>query len=101
MPSLLGRRIAALLEERSMTQKELAGSAGLTEAAVSRYISGKREPRPAAVAAMADALGVAPQDLTGDGPVRRIDAAVLLVSCNAGRLSEEQRAELIGALAKR
>ena len=39
----LGLRISESLQKRGMTQKELAGRIGLTEAVISRYISGDRE----------------------------------------------------------
>ena len=36
----LGSRITETLQKRGMTQKELAGRIGVTEAVISRYISG-------------------------------------------------------------
>ena len=45
MATLTGNKLAALLKERGMSQKELAKAAGLTPAAVSRYVNGEREPR--------------------------------------------------------
>lgn len=101
MSETLGRRLAGLLRERNMTQKDLAQATHLTEAAVSRYVSGQREPRAVTVANIAKALGVTPQDITGDERDQEIDGAIRLIARNAGSLSEEQRAELISALAKR
>jgi transcriptional regulator with XRE-family HTH domain len=101
MASLTGRRLAALLEERGMTQKQLAEVAGLTPAAVCRYVSGAREPRAITVAAMARALGVAPAAITGTDAEKETDDAVRLIARNASSLTEAQRAELIAALAKR
>ena len=42
----MGLRISETLRNRGMTQKELAERIGVTEAVVSRYISGDREPNP-------------------------------------------------------
>lgn len=40
----LGLRITETLQKRGMTQKELASRIGVTEAVVSRYVSGDRDP---------------------------------------------------------
>ena len=96
-----GRRLASLLERSQMTQRELAAVTGLTEAAVSRYISGVREPRAVTIAKIAKALDATPQELLGTVTNNEVDGAVRLIARNASSLSEEQRAELIAALAKR
>lgn len=41
----IGNHIAQKCKERHMSQKDLAIAAGLTEAGISRYISGQRLPR--------------------------------------------------------
>ena len=41
----LGRRIFDLLRSKGMQQRELAKRIGLTEATMSRYISGERDPK--------------------------------------------------------
>lgn len=65
MTSLVGRRLSTLLAEKEMSQKELAAKTGLTPAAISRYVSGAREPRPITIAAIAKALGVCPKQSQG------------------------------------
>ncbi len=40
----LGKRISESLQKNGMTQKELASRIGITEAVISRYISGERDP---------------------------------------------------------
>ena len=90
-----------MLERRRMTQRELAALTGLTEAAVSRYISGAREPRAVTVAKIAKMLDVTPQELLGTTTDDEVDGAVRLIARNANSLTEEQREELIKALAKR
>lgn len=56
MEERLNRRIKALMEERGMNQKELASRSGLTEASVSKYLSGARKPQLEAIIALAKAL---------------------------------------------
>lgn len=53
-----GEHLKSLLEEKGMTQAELARRTGLTEASVSRYISGQRSPRITQAYRMAWAIGV-------------------------------------------
>lgn len=96
-----GRRLSGFLERRSMTQRDLSQATGLTEAAVSRYVSGVREPRAITVAKIATALDVTPQELLGTSIDDDVDQAVRLIARNANDLTEEQREELISALAKR
>lgn len=96
-----GKRLADLLKRSKMTQRDLAESTGLTEAAVSRYISGVREPRAITVAQIAKVLDVTPQELLGTTTKNELDGAVRLIARNFTSLSDEQRAELITALAKR
>lgn len=98
MTSMIGRRLAALLAERNMSQKQLAEATNLTPAAVSRYVSGAREPRAITIAAMAKALGVKPVDITGDAAARETDDAIELIARNAHSLTDEQKRDLIAAL---
>lgn len=83
-----------------MSQKELAKAAGLTPAAVSRYVNGEREPRALTVAALAEILGVKPSDIIGTTDEQEMNTAIRLLVRNAGKLTEAQRAELIAALSK-
>ena len=52
----IGERIAALMKEEKLSQKELAGMAGVTEAALSRYINNERQPKVEILANIATAL---------------------------------------------
>jgi len=96
-----GGRLASALRSRGMTQKELAESTGLTQAAVSRYISGAREPRAITVASIARALDITPQELLGTDTRDEFDESVRLVARNASSLSSDQREMLIEALMRR
>jgi transcriptional regulator with XRE-family HTH domain len=53
-----GEYLKSLLEEKGMTQAELARRTGLTEASVSRYINGNRSPRIAQAYRMALVIGI-------------------------------------------
>jgi transcriptional regulator with XRE-family HTH domain len=53
----IGLHIAYKCRERKITQKQLAELTGLTEAGISRYISGQRLPRIDILLKIADALG--------------------------------------------
>lgn len=98
MATLTGNKLAALLKEQGMSQKELAKAAGLTPAAVSRYVNGEREPRALTVAALAEVLGVKPSDIMGTSDEQEVDTAVSFIVRNIDKLTEAQRAELIAAL---
>ena len=41
-----GDRVSLLLEQQGISQREIAGILGITEATISRYIKGEREPKP-------------------------------------------------------
>lgn len=51
-------RLETLLKERGITQLELAARVGVTRAAMSRYVSGDREPRFATLLRIAQELEV-------------------------------------------
>lgn len=51
-------RLKDLLQEKGMTQRELADRTGLTEATISRYVNGTRRPRGEALLNIALTLGV-------------------------------------------
>ena len=99
MSQELGKRIADLLKRKGIQQKELAERIGLTEATISRYISGERDPKPEVLANIATALHTTSDFLLGieqdqfDFPrVQR------MIARNASALSAQEKRELISAL---
>lgn len=58
-------RLGELIAEHGMSQKEFAKKSGVTEAAISRYLSGERRPGANAAMAMASTLGVSVEYLMG------------------------------------
>jgi transcriptional regulator with XRE-family HTH domain len=95
----LGSRITETLQKRGMTQKELAGRIGVTEAVMSRYVSGAREPKPDVLANIATALHTTSDFLLGieneefsHPRIRR------MIARNASSMTEQEKRELINAL---
>lgn len=90
-----GQRLAALLEQQGMTQLDLAARVGVTRAAMSRYVSGDREPRFVTLVRIAEELDVHVDELLGTG-TDSVDSALRLVA--RARLTDEQKASLRQAL---
>lgn len=63
MSKEMGERIALLLDEQGMMQKELAELIGISDATLSRYIAGSREPKPEVLVNIATALHTTSDDL--------------------------------------
>ena len=84
------QRLKALLEERGMTQLELAARVGVTRAAMSRYVSGDREPRFVTLVRIVEELDVRVEDLlpTSGDPVQ---TALRIVARTS--LTDEQMAQ--------
>ena len=61
----VGRRIKKALSARNMTQRELADTIGTTEASISRYVTGNREPKGLIIYKMAKTLGTSCDYLLG------------------------------------
>ena len=62
---IIADRITKARKELGLNQKELAKKASLTEANLSRYENGIREPKSAVLARLADALEVSTDYLAG------------------------------------
>lgn len=99
MKTNLGEKIVLELRRNNMTQKELAERVGATEAVISRYISGTREPKPDMIANIATALHTTSDYLLGiedeaysHPKIRR------MIARNASKMTEEEKRELINAL---
>jgi transcriptional regulator with XRE-family HTH domain len=64
---IFANNLSAILKESGMTQRELATESGLSEAAVSNYINGRKLPGPKALINMAYALDCSLDDLMDFG----------------------------------
>lgn len=93
----IGQRIARLLKEQGMTQKELAAHVGATEAAVSKYVKGEREPRAEILANIATVLHTTSEFLLGmEGDLETPFGAVKALCARAAvDMSQEEKNELI------
>lgn len=100
MKSDLSIKIAELIKERNITQKELAQMIGVTEASMSRYVSGDRVPKSEIIANMATALKTTVDYLLGteleeDNEFPKIKR---LIARNSAKMSMDEKRELINAL---
>lgn len=105
---VLAGRLRAFIDERKMTQRDLATAAGLSESAVSQYLSGAREPSLRVFCALCNALDVSPMVLLGVERPREIgegsvehtavrEAAAVVVG-GAHLLASDERLALVNAL---
>ena len=94
------KRLLKIMKQKDMTQRELARMSGVTEAAMSRYLRGERQPRAEVVANMATALGVTSDYLLGrEEDKSELAQAMRLVARNVSEIPENVRLELIRLLA--
>ena len=87
-------RIAGLLKEKDMTQRDLARKIGVTDSAMSHYIKGDRVPR-------ADVLETSPDYIMYGKPSNKeaeIDQAVRLIARNSKQLSHEDKVRIMNIL---
>ena len=94
-----GKRLFSLLQKQGITQKELADRINTTEATLSRYVSGDREPKADMLANIATALHTTSDYLLGiekdDFNFPKVER---LLARNAAAMSEKQKRALISAL---
>ena len=97
----LGDRITILLQEKHMSQKDLAMMVGVTESALSRYINNDREPKLEVLANLATALDTTVDYLTiGAKPETDFDEIYHLVTRSSYSLTESQKMQIIEAVMK-
>ncbi|WP_329380724.1 helix-turn-helix transcriptional regulator [Anaerofustis butyriciformans] len=94
-----GQRLLTLLQKQNMTQKQLADRINTTEATLSRYISGAREPKADMLANIATALHTTSDYLLGieqnDFDFPKVER---ILARNSANMSEKQKRALISAL---
>ncbi len=89
-----------LMKQHFISQRELAGMAGVTEAAMSRYLTGERQPKAETLSNMATALHTTSDALLGKAEERsEIDKAIQLVARNADAIPDSLKRRLIRILA--
>ena len=99
MSKAFGQRLLNLLQKQGITQKELADRINTTEATLSRYVSGDREPKADMLANIATALHTTSDYLLGiesdDFDFPKVER---LLARNSATMSEKQKRALISAL---
>ena len=99
MSKEFGERLLSLLQKQGITQKQLADRINTTEATLSRYVSGDREPKAEMLANIATALNTTSDYLLGiekdefDFP--RVER---LLARNSSNMTDKERRALISAL---
>lgn len=91
-------KLKRLMRERHISQRDLAGMSGVTEAAMSRYIAGTRQPKSETLSNMATALNTTSNDLLGLEPPTEVEQVFRLVARNAAAIPENIRMKLIRLL---
>ena len=93
----LNDRIKMLMEEKGLTQKELSQMANITEASMSKYLSGVRTPRIDVIVNIANALEVSVDSLLGgaNSTINGLMDAKLVLARGKDTLSEDDKKELI------
>lgn len=97
----LGNKIAKLLKENDMTQRELATKIDSTEMTVSRYVRNERQPKADVIAKIAAALHTTTDDLLGTEAETNGDDFLKihrLIARNSRNMTVEQKQEIIKTL---
>ncbi len=100
MSKAFGERLLSLLQKQNITQRELAERINSTEATLSRYVSGDREPKAEVLANIAMALHTSSDYLLGiekndDYDFQKVER---LLARNSSKMSEKEKRALISAL---
>lgn len=99
-----GQRLRKLLQERDVTQRELARIVGTGTSVISHYVNGLHRPTLINLIAIAKALDTTTEYLVGgksdcgDGSTDEIEYAVQVIRCNAHRISPDRKLEIIRML---
>ena len=99
--SAFSRRLEQLIQERNISQKELARRADVTEAAMSHYLKGDRTPRSSVLARIALALGTTSDYLMEGMPQNRseeFEYAKRLIARNVDQMSKAEKMEIMAIL---
>ncbi len=93
----INERIKMLMKEKGMTQKELSLKANITEASMSKYLSGDRVPRIDVIVNIANALEVSVDALLGgtNSQINCLSEAKLVLARGKDKLTNDDKKELI------
>ena len=93
----LKEKILRLMKEQGLNQKQLADKASITEASMSKYLSGDRTPRIDVIVKLAKALGTSVNYLLDNEAAPEnpyIYASTALARCK-DQLTEEEKKKLL------
>ncbi|MBQ8374866.1 MAG: helix-turn-helix transcriptional regulator [Clostridia bacterium] len=97
----IGERIAVLLKNEGLSQKELAQLVGITESALSRYIKGERQPKLEVIANLATALNTTSDYLiSGNEEETSFNNLSRLIARGTKTLTQEEKMKLMRLLTK-
>ena len=96
----IGEKIEEMMQLKGISRRQLSETTNLSEASISRYINGEREPKMISLAAIARALDVTVDDLleVEKDETQQVGQAVMLIARNAKSLSTEEKKTLMNAL---
>lgn len=94
-----GKRVSELLDEIGYTQREFASMVGISEGALSRYLSDDREPKMEVIANMATALNTTTDYLlSGKNDKQSFEETYRLVARGTPSMTTEEKERLIRVL---
>ena len=97
----IGERIAYLLKNEGLSQKELAQVVGITEPALSRYIKGERQPKMEVIANLATALNTTSDYLiSGNEEEISFNQLSRLIARGCKTLTPDEKMKLMRLLTK-
>lgn len=93
----INKRIKNIMNEKGLTQKELSLKANITEASMSKYLSGDRIPRIDVIVNIANALEVSVDSLLGGNAtqINNLSEAKLVLARGKDKLTNDDKKELI------
>lgn len=99
MSKELGEKLLGLMKKRGISQRQLADRLNTTEASLSRYVNGEREPKADMLANIATALNTTSDYLLGiekdDFDFPKLER---ILARNSSRMSDQEKRALITAL---
>lgn len=98
MSDSAGKYIAALREEKGMSQRELSRRTGLGNATISRIEAGEGNPGPDTLVKIADALSIPVDELMLRCKYTSIPEPFIVMARKTGALTEQQRAYVYSVL---
>ena len=97
-----GRKVKKIMKQRGITQAWLSQKTGVTEATLSRYVNGSRKPQADIAAAIAEALDVSLEYLTGitgcPAPIKTLSTEETIMLSAFARASARDRKIIFGVL---